>query len=99
MHYCKGLMVYNIAMPKRQVLTGKQIEKIQLLRLRNFSYNEITIKLSISQHLVRKYCSHIKPIKEELKFSKAIKVGRYDYKFNEPVAQGKMYVDYFKKKI
>lgn len=87
-------------MPKRQVLTGKQIEKIQLLRLRKFSYKEITIKLSISQHIVRKYCSHIKIPKESNKIIKPPrKVNKYDYKFNEPVAQGKMYVDYFKKKI
>lgn len=84
-------------MPKRQVLTEKQINKIQLLRLRNFSYSKICLNLSITQHAVRKHCSHIKTTK---KFTVLIKpnykFNKYDHLLEEPVCQGKMYKDYVK---
>lgn len=90
-------VVYNYVMPKRLILTEKQIKKIELLRLQNLSYSEISAKLNFTQHIVRKHCSHIKLTKEEIVVPiKIIRVGKYDYKFEEPRCQGKNYNEYFK---
>lgn len=88
-------VVIIVSMGKRRVFTDKQIKKIRLLRLQNLSYQKISSRLDVSQHIVRKYCSDIKPVKKEVVATKEIvKRGKYDHLFEEPICQGRNYNEY-----
>lgn len=77
------------------MLTKNEKEKIRDWRDGGFSYVYIAKSLDKKYSVIKKYCERYisKPI-----VIKKHKAGKYDHLFDEPVARGKMYNSYVKKK-
>lgn len=75
------------------MFSPEQEKQIIDLRTDGFSYTYIAGKVKEKRMEVQAFCQvYFKPE------PKPIKVNKYDHLFNEPVAQGKMYKEYVKKR-
>lgn len=79
------------------MLNEHEKERVRELRQMHFSMLDISRRMKVSMYSVREYCNEV-GIGNNITYVKRQfhPEGKYDYKFNEPIAKGKNYAEYRK---
>ena len=84
-------------MAKKIIIPALTLERIFSMYRMGYTYEVIAKNTGYSAQIIAHRCQGARLIRNEIKIKMSRKLGKYDHLFDEPVAKGKMYVQYIKK--
>lgn len=84
-------------MAKKIIIPPLVLEKAFAMYKQGYTYEIIAKNTGYSAQIIAHRCQGARLVRNEIKIKMSRKPGKYDHLFDEPVAEGKMYVQYIKK--